>query len=53
MAKYAGNCGGIYDAKVGIIGVGSIGSMVAEKLRANDIEVYYYDLTCPKILQIV
>lgn len=48
MAKYAGNCGGIYDAKVGIIGVGSIGSMVAEKLRANDIEVYYYDPYLPE-----
>lgn len=48
MAKYAGDCGGIYDAKVGIIGVGSIGKMVAEKLKANDVEVYYYDPYLPE-----
>ena len=46
--KYSGNCGGIYDAKVGIIGVGSIGKMVAEKLKANDVEVYYYDPYLPE-----
>lgn len=48
MAKYSGNCGGIYNAKIGIIGVGSIGGMVAEKLKANDVEVYYYDPYLPK-----
>lgn len=48
MAKYAGNCGGIYNAKIGIIGVGSIGSAVAEKLKANDVEVYYYDPYLPE-----
>jgi len=48
MAKYAGNCGGIYNAKIGIIGVGSIGSAVAQKLKANDVEVYYYDPYLPE-----
>ncbi|MGN0535569.1 MAG: NAD(P)-dependent oxidoreductase [Eubacterium sp.] len=48
MAKYAGNCGGIYNAKIGIIGVGSIGSAVAERLKANDVEVYYYDPYLPE-----
>lgn len=43
MSKYADKCGGVYNAKIGIIGVGSIGGMVAEKLMANDVEVYYYD----------
>lgn len=41
--KYSNNCGGIYNLKVGIIGVGCIGSMVAEKLKNNDAEVFYYD----------
>ena len=48
MSKYAGNCGGIYNAKVGIIGVGSIGKMVAEKLKSNDVEVYCYDPYLPE-----
>ncbi len=47
MSKYADKCGGVYNAKVGIIGVGSIGSMVAEKLQANDVTVYYYDPYLP------
>lgn len=42
-AVYAGKCGGNYAAKIGIIGVGGIGSLVAKKLMANDVEVYYYD----------
>ncbi len=41
-------CGGIYDAKVGLIGVGCIGKMVAEKLKQNDLEVLYYDPFLPK-----
>lgn len=48
MAKYAGNCGGIYHAKIGIIGVGSIGRLVAEKLKDNDVEVFYYDPYLPR-----
>lgn len=47
-AKYSENCGGNYNAKVGIIGVGCIGSAVAEKLKANDVTVYYYDPYLPK-----
>lgn len=47
MANYAEKCGGIYNAKIGIIGVGSIGGMVAEKLKANDVTVYYYDPYLP------
>ncbi|MGN0570862.1 MAG: NAD(P)-dependent oxidoreductase, partial [Candidatus Fimenecus sp.] len=48
MAKYADCCGGNYRAKIGIIGVGSIGSAVAEKLQANEVAVYYYDPFLPK-----
>lgn len=48
MAKYADSCGGIYNAKIGIIGVGSIGGAVAEKLKENDVEVYYYDPYLPR-----
>lgn len=47
MSKYADKCGGIYNAKIGIIGVGSIGGLVAEKLKANDVAVYYYDPYLP------
>lgn len=46
-ARYAQQCGGNYGMKVGLIGVGSIGSLVAEKLRANDVEVLYYDPFLP------
>lgn len=45
--RYSNACGGIYDVKVGIIGVGCIGSMVAERLKANDVEVLYYDPFLP------
>lgn len=48
MAKYADSCGGNYNAKIGIIGVGSIGGAVAEKLKANDVTVYYYDPYLPR-----
>lgn len=34
---------GTYGLKVGIIGLGMIGAMVAERLRAYDTEVYVYD----------
>lgn len=46
-ARYAQQCGGNYGNKIGLIGVGSIGSLVAEKLRANDVEVLYYDPFLP------
>ena len=42
-ARYSDRCGGNYGTKIGLIGVGSIGSLVAEKLRANDVQVLYYD----------
>ena len=48
MAKYSDKCGGNYNAKIGIIGVGSIGKLVAQKLNQNDVEVYYYDPYLPK-----
>ncbi len=48
MQKYAENCGGAYNAKIGIIGVGCIGRMVCEKLKANNVEVYYYDPFLPE-----
>lgn len=48
MSKYANDCGGIYNAKIGIIGVGSIGKAVTEKLKDNDVEVYYYDPYLPE-----
>ncbi len=48
MQIYAENCGGAYNAKVGIIGVGSIGALVAEKLMTNDVEVLYYDPFLPE-----
>lgn len=46
--RFSNNCGGVYKLKVGIIGVGCIGSMVAEKLKANDAEVFYYDPFLPE-----
>ncbi|MEG2274321.1 MAG: NAD(P)-dependent oxidoreductase, partial [Clostridia bacterium] len=41
--KFANSCGGNYNNKIGILGVGSIGSMICEKLKTIDCEVYYYD----------
>lgn len=46
--KYSNFCGGNYGLKVGIIGVGCIGAMVAEKLTNNDVEVFYYDPFLPE-----
>ncbi len=37
------NCVGAYGAKVGLIGLGEIGSSVAEKLKEYDVEVMAYD----------
>lgn len=34
---------GIFDIKVGLLGLGAIGTMVAERLKAYDVEVYAYD----------
>lgn len=42
-AVYSDKCGGNYNAKIGIIGVGSIGELVARKLMVNDVDVLYYD----------
>lgn len=42
-AVYSDKCGGNYRAKIGIIGVGSIGETVARKLIDNDVDVLYYD----------
>lgn len=36
-------CIGAFGAKVGLIGLGTIGSMVAESLKDYDVEVYGYD----------
>lgn len=41
--NYSDKCGGNYRSKIGIIGVGSIGEMVARKLMDNDVDVLYYD----------
>lgn len=45
--RYSDSCGGNYGAKVGLIGCGMIGGMVAEKLKANDCEVYCCDPFLP------
>ena len=37
------NCVGAYGAKVGLIGLGAIGSEVAEKLKNIDVSVFAYD----------
>ncbi len=37
---------GNFDVKVGLAGLGSIGSMVAERLREYDVKVYAYDPFC-------
>lgn len=34
---------GNFHAKIGIVGLGAIGSMIAEKLKALDVNVYAYD----------
>ena len=45
---HADRSSGIYHAKVGLIGLGVIGSMVAEKLKALDVEVLAYDPFVPE-----
>ncbi len=37
------NCIGAYGSKVGLIGLGAIGSAVAEKLKSLDVSAYAYD----------
>lgn len=39
QAKYPG----VYEARVGLLGCGAIGSRVAEKLKENDVEVMVFD----------
>lgn len=34
---------GVYDAKVGLLGCGAIGSRIAEKLKQNDVETLVFD----------
>lgn len=46
-SRYSNLCGGIYSAQIGLIGVGSIGRLVAQKLKANHVEVFYYDPFLP------
>lgn len=41
--RFSNDCGGAFGATVGIIGAGVIGSMVAERLRQNDVRVLCYD----------
>lgn len=45
---YSDKCGGMYQTKIGILGVGTIGRAVAEKLQSNDVELYYFDPFLPK-----
>ena len=40
---YANACPGNFGCKVGLVGLGAIGCMVAEKLKDLDVEVYAYD----------
>lgn len=40
---YANSCTGNYGCKVGLVGLGAIGKMVAERLKVLDVEVYACD----------
>lgn len=40
---HANSSTGIYNCKVGLVGLGAIGKTVAEKLKALDVTVYAYD----------
>lgn len=40
---YSSKAGGNYNLNVGVLGVGGIGSLVCEKLKAISCKVYYYD----------
>lgn len=41
--SHAGKATGIYNCRVGLVGLGAIGQVVAEKLKALDVEVYACD----------
>lgn len=41
--KHTQNCIGAYGARVGLIGLGTIGSAVAQKLKDSDVSVFAYD----------
>ncbi|MEG1963829.1 MAG: NAD(P)-dependent oxidoreductase [Clostridia bacterium] len=41
--KFANNCGGNYNCKIGILGVGSVGAMVCQKLKEINCQIFYYD----------
>lgn len=40
---FANSCKGNFQAKIGLVGLGAIGSSVAEKLKALDVQVMAYD----------
>lgn len=40
---HANTSTGCFDCKVGLVGLGAIGSMVAERLQALDVQVFAYD----------
>ena len=44
---FANSCKGNFKAKVGLVGLGAIGSSVAEKCKALDVEVLAYDPFAP------
>ncbi len=44
--SHTGNSKGFFGIRVGIIGLGCIGSMVAERLKNFDVEVYAFDPFC-------
>lgn len=41
--KFANSTPGNFEAKIGLVGLGAIGSMVAERLKSLDVEVLAYD----------
>ena len=41
--KFANSTPGNFEAKIGLVGLGAIGSMVAERLKTVDVEVLAYD----------
>lgn len=45
---FANSSTGNFDCKVGLVGLGAIGKMVAEKLKALDVEVYACDPFIPE-----
>lgn len=40
---FANSCTGNFRCKVGLVGLGTIGKLVAEKLKSLDVDVYAYD----------